>query len=80
MPDSSGKTKHVRLPHSSRYAQPGAVVRDYGISRTTLFNWLHDELIRSTVIRKKGSKKAIRLIDVPSLEAFLDRNAKGPKA
>ena len=76
--DSPPKTKKIRLYPGRRYAQPGAVVRDYGIGRSTLFKLLHDEVIRSTVIRKKGSKKAIRLIDLVSLEEFLSRNATGP--
>jgi hypothetical protein len=80
MLDNPPRTKRARLQHSRRYAQPGAVARDYGIGRSTIFTWLHDELIRSAVIRKKGSKKAIRLIDLGSLEEFLAKNATGPKA
>jgi hypothetical protein len=76
--NSPPKTRRIRLYPGRRYAQPSSVVRDYGIGRSTLFKMLADEVIRSTVIRKKGSKKAIRLIDLVSLEKFLSQNATGP--
>jgi hypothetical protein len=77
---SNSSPKARKIHPGRRYAQPGAVSRDYGIGRSTLFKWLHDGLIRSTVIRKNGSRKALRLIDLESLEQFLSRNATGPNS
>lgn len=72
------RRNRVHQAQPRRYAQPATAIRDYGISRSTLFNWLHDELVRSTVIRKAGSRKALRLVDLKSLEDFLAKNATGP--
>jgi hypothetical protein len=77
--DNPPKIKTVRARSGLRYAQPAAVVRDYGIGRSTLFKLLHDELVRSTTIKNKGSKKKIRLIDLDSLEQFLAQYATGPQ-
>lgn len=76
----AGKTLSDMTPNR-RYAQPSAVMRDYGIGRSTIYKWISEELVRSAVIRtgKGKSKKAIRLIDLQSLEEFLAKNASGPQ-
>jgi Helix-turn-helix domain len=65
-----------------RYAQPSVVMRIYGVGRSTIYNWVHDDLVRSALIRRgKGkSRKAIRLIDLESVEEFLAKHASGPQA
>jgi hypothetical protein len=76
MPKTSMHTSegaHIR--DSRRYAVPKVVVRDYGIPRYRLFEMLKDEVIRSTAIRRKGSKRCLRLIDLVSLETYLNQNA-----
>jgi hypothetical protein len=77
---SPKKIKRVHVYPSRRYAQAAAVVRDYGIGRSTLFSLLHDKLVRSTVVRRGTSKKKLRLIDLQSLEEFLAKNATEPVA
>jgi hypothetical protein len=52
-----------------------AVVRDYGIPRYRVFEMLKNGEIRSTAIARKGSKRHLRLIDLDSLESFLNRFA-----
>jgi hypothetical protein len=76
--DSPPKPRKIQLYPGHRYAQPGAVVRDYGIGRSTLFKLLQDGLIRSTTVLPTGSRKKLRLIDLASLENFLSKNATGP--
>jgi hypothetical protein len=79
MPDSSPKSKKARLQQSRRYAQPRTASRDYDIGKTTLFTWMQEGWIRSVVVRRPGSRKALRLIDVSSLEDFLAKNVIEPK-
>jgi len=73
--DSLTKSEGVHVRDGRRYAVPKVVVRDYGIPRYRLFEMLKDKVIRSTAIRRKGSKRCLRLIDLASLEAYLDQNA-----
>jgi hypothetical protein len=46
-----------------------------GLSRTTLLELIDAELIKSAVIRKKGAKRGIRLVHMPSLLKHLDQLA-----
>ena len=62
------KSEGVRVRDGRRYAVPKQVVQIYGIPRYRLFEMLKDEVIRSTAIRRKGSKRVLRLIDLESLE------------
>ena len=75
MTDGLTKSEGVRVRDGRRYAVPKQVVQIYGIPRYRLFEMLKDEVIRSTAIRRKGSKRVLRLIDLSSLEAYLDRFA-----
>ena len=40
----------------------------YGVSRSTIYNWIADGLIKTTMVHRPGNKQGIRLIDVESLE------------
>ena len=64
-----------RLPQVSPVkGQPGGRLR--GLSRTTLLE-LHDrKCIKVASIHKPGAKKAIRLVYLPSLDAYLESIAK----
>jgi hypothetical protein len=75
MIDSLTKSEGVHVRDDRRYAVPKQVVHIYGIPRYRLFEMLKDKVIRSTAIRRKGSKRVLRLIDLDSLEAYLDRFA-----
>jgi hypothetical protein len=70
----------IKTLPSRRYAQPSAVMYQYGIGRSTIYKWISSGLIRSALIRtgKGNSKKALRLIDLQSLEEFLAKNATEP--
>ena len=59
----------VRLP------KPRA--RFYGLSRTTLLELCEAGKIKSTVIRKRHALRGIRLLYLPSLREFLEKNATG---
>ena len=75
MIDSLTKSEGVHVRDDRRYSVPKQVVHIYGIPRYRLFEMLKDKVIRSTAIRRKGSKRVLRLIDLDSLEAYLDRFA-----
>jgi hypothetical protein len=75
MTDDLTKSEGGRVNDGRRYAVPKQVVRNYGIPRYRLFEMLKNKEIRSTAIRRKGSKRVLRLIDLRSLEAHLDRFA-----
>jgi hypothetical protein len=72
---SPTKSEGVRIRDGRRYAPPMAVVRDYGIPRYRVFEMLKNKEIRSTTISRKNSKRHLRLIDLDSLESYLDRFA-----
>ena len=61
----------AKLPRvSSVKGQPGGRLRD--LSRTTLLELEERRLIKIAAIHKPGSKKAIRLVYLPSLDAYLE--------
>lgn len=70
----------LKRSQGRRYAQPKAIERDYGISRTKQTELLRAKLIRGARLPRpesKGtaSKKCVLLIDIDSLEEFLDQIA-----
>jgi hypothetical protein len=64
-----------RLPKVSQAkGQPGGRLR--GLSRTTLLELHERKCIKIAAIRKPGAEKAIRLVWLPSLDAYLESIAK----
>lgn len=62
-------TEWVRLPKPKD--------RLYGLSRTTLLELCESGAVRSVTLRKRHAMRGIRLMYLPSLLAYFDRNASG---
>lgn len=45
--------------------------RLWGLSRTTIENLCLEKRVRSSLLRKKGAKRGVRLIHVPSLREYI---------
>jgi hypothetical protein len=60
-----------------RYSKPGTVVKNYDIPRYRVFELLKAKAFRSVLIKRPGSKRGLRLIDLDSLESFLAKFATG---
>jgi hypothetical protein len=61
----------ARLPQvGHKKGDPGGRLR--GLSRTTLLELNDAGLIKMAAIRKPGAQKAIRLVFLPSLDAYLE--------
>lgn len=60
----------ARMPKVGHRGQPGGRLR--GLSRTTLLELNDAGLIKVVAIRKPGAQKAIRLVFLPSLDAYLE--------
>jgi hypothetical protein len=60
-----------------RYGKPNTVVAIYDIPRYRVFELLKAKAFRSILIKRPGSKRGLRLIDLDSLEAFLAKFASG---
>jgi hypothetical protein len=43
----------------------------YGVSRATIYNWIRDGLLKTTLVRRPGNKGGVRLIEVASLEKLI---------
>ena len=69
-PLESIKNQWVRLPKA------GPSYRFWGLSRTTLTELALTGAIRSTLIKKRGAERGIRLIFLPSLQDYLFRQSK----
>ena len=61
----------ARMPPAGRTGKPGGRLR--GLSRTTLLKLDQRGEIKIVAIRKPGAAKAIRLVYVPSLDAYLHK-------
>jgi hypothetical protein len=60
-----------------RYGKPNTVVAIYDIPRYRVFQLIKEKAFRSTLIKRPGSKRGLRLIDLDSLESFLEKFASG---
>jgi hypothetical protein len=85
--DSLSKSRKVRPKDRPRYGTPMDVVRDYRLGRNKVFEIIRLKLVRTISIKgeagitatKGRPARAIRLIDLDSLEAYLDQFATGPE-
>lgn len=48
-----------------------------GVSRSLIYSWMNEGLIRNVSLRKRGQIKATRLVSVDSLHHFLEGKATG---
>jgi hypothetical protein len=60
-----------------RYGKPNTVVAIYDFPRYRLFECIKRGDFRSVLIKRPGTKRGLRLIDLDSLETFLNRFATG---
>jgi hypothetical protein len=58
-----------------RWGKPGYVVQTYGIPRYRVFELIKEGKVRSTLIKRKGRQKGMRLIDLNSLDKYLEQYA-----
>jgi hypothetical protein len=62
------KPEWLRLPDASRVS---------GIGRSSLYNLIKENKIKSVSLRKRNSFRGIRLINADSLNAFIESFANG---
>jgi hypothetical protein len=68
--------QHLSTEEWVRLPKPGE--RYEGLSRTTILELHEQGDIKIAAIRKPGSQKAIRLVNVPSLKAYLETCVEEP--
>ena len=56
---------------------PKPKTRLFGLSRTTILELCESGAIKSTILRKRHALRGIRLLYLPSLVEFLERNSTG---
>ena len=66
-PVELGKFEQV-MPEFGRIPD---VTRVYGIKRGTLYNLIKDRKIKSCLLRVRGEKSGLRLIDMASVRAYI---------
>jgi hypothetical protein len=60
------------------WGKPDWVARRYGLPRYRVFELIKEGQIRSAQIRRKGKQKAMRLIDLRSVDRFLEQHVSKP--
>jgi excisionase family DNA binding protein len=70
-----------------RWLRVEEAARTRGISRSLLYEFLRDGKIKSSLLRKKGNVRGIRLISAESLDAYIEAHVlpwypetKGPES
>ena len=71
------KTPKIVRREGRRYGKPKTVVAIYDIPRYRVFQLIKDKAFRTTLIKRPGAKRGLRLIDLDSLESFLAEFATG---
>ena len=56
------------------WGKPAWVAQRYGLPRYRVFELIKEGQIRSALIRRKGKQKAMRLIDLRSVDRFLEEH------
>jgi hypothetical protein len=59
-----------------RWKRINAAAKISGVPRSRLFEMIKEGQIRSATIRHKGKWRGIRMVDMTSLDAFLERDSK----
>ena len=59
------------------WMRPGVAASWVGVSRSLIYSWMNDGLIRNVSLRKRGQIKATRLVSVYSLRQFIESKASG---
>ena len=59
-------------PQSPVYVRVSKAVALFGIGRTTLYSLISSKKIKSVLLKSKGSKTGIRLVNFDSLKEYLD--------
>jgi hypothetical protein len=59
-----------------RYGKPNTVVAIYDYPRYRLFEGIKNNDFRSVLVKRPGAQRGLRLIDLDSFEAFLNKFAK----
>jgi hypothetical protein len=60
-----------------KFAKVRAVEKTHGLGRFTLFRLIREGAIRTVLIKKSKKAKGYRLIDLRSLEEYLNSHATG---
>ena len=61
----------VLLPVSRKYAKPATVTQIYDLSHGKLYALIREGLIKSITLREPGRSRGSRLIEIASLEKYL---------
>lgn len=77
---SVGAANHAAIHQVNQSLKPEwlrvpEAVRLFGPCRSTIYEWIADQKIKSTCVRKRGAVRGIRLISYDSLAAFMERLA-----
>jgi hypothetical protein len=72
---SKGSLSENKEPHELEFARPMTAVRIFDVPRYRIFELIRAKAIRTTTIRRPGSKRHMRLIDMKSLREYLNKNA-----
>jgi hypothetical protein len=62
--------EHGVLPRWANYKQASAYS---GLSTRVLQDYVRDGLIRSSLVRKPGAKRGVRIVDLTSLDALIEQ-------
>ena len=57
---------------SRKWAKPLEAGKIFGLSRTSIYQLINDGKIRSASVPMTGGKRGTRLVDVASVQAYLD--------
>jgi hypothetical protein len=63
-----------------KYARIRAVEKEYGVGRWTMFQLIKAGLVRTVLIKSSKKGRGYRLVDLRSLEAWMDSHATGGEA
>jgi hypothetical protein len=63
-----------------RWGKPAWVAQRYGLPRYRVFELIKEGHFRSALIKRKGRKKGLRLIDLSSVDRYLEQHLTSPEA
>lgn len=70
---------HITNNIDPEWMSPGDAAKKFGVSRSTLYDWMNRGKIRNSSLKEKHQRHGKRLVNVESLRAYIEAHEVKPE-